>query len=92
MADQLLDQVRDAVDGQIDFEGQKLVENVATGMLLVSGAAAFTSGYLLEDIRLAGVVGLAGAALTFVATVPPWPVYNRNPVKWYEAPEKGAES
>jgi signal peptidase complex subunit 1 len=89
MADQLLDQLRDAVDGQIDFEGQKLVELVATALLLVSGALAFIVGYVLEDIKLVGYIGFAGAALTFVVAMPPWPFYNKHPVRWYEAPEKG---
>jgi signal peptidase complex subunit 1 len=37
MAEQLLEQVRDVVDGQIDFEGQKLAELIANVALSVSG-------------------------------------------------------
>ncbi|KAG9502403.1 hypothetical protein J7337_005230 [Fusarium musae] len=37
MAEQALDQIRDLVDGQIDFEGQKLAELLATVLLVISG-------------------------------------------------------
>ncbi|KAI1328500.1 microsomal signal peptidase 12 kDa subunit-domain-containing protein [Xylariaceae sp. FL0255] len=40
MAEQLLDQVRDIVDGQIDFEGQKLAEILSTVLLSVVGVCS----------------------------------------------------
>ncbi|KAH8653640.1 microsomal signal peptidase 12kDa subunit [Xylariales sp. PMI_506] len=82
MAEQLLDQVRDVVDGQIDFEGQKLADILANVLLSVVGAIAFIVGYLTQDITLALKVGLAGTAVTFLAIVPPWPFFNKHPVKW----------
>ena len=39
-------------------------------------------GYFTQDITLALKVGLAGTAVTFVAIVPPWPFFNKHPVKW----------
>lgn len=44
--------------------------------------AAFFVGYFLQDIKLALYVGLAGTAALFVLVVPPWPFFNRHPVKW----------
>ncbi|KAK1835232.1 putative microsomal signal peptidase 12kda subunit [Podospora conica] len=82
MAEQLLEQVRDVVDGQIDFEGQKLVEQINNVALTAVGVIAFLVGYLLQDIKLALWIALGGTALIFVVAVPPWPIYNRNPVKW----------
>ncbi|OLN81588.1 putative signal peptidase complex subunit 1 [Colletotrichum chlorophyti] len=84
MAEQILDQVRDLAEGQIDFEGQKLVDILATLLLSISGALAFIIGYLLQDIKLAVYVGLGGTALTFLVVVPPWPFYKQHPVKWLE--------
>lgn len=43
---------------------------------------AFLVGYVLQDIKLALFIALGGTALTFLVAVPPWPIYNRNPVKW----------
>ncbi|KAF2800310.1 microsomal signal peptidase 12 kDa subunit [Melanomma pulvis-pyrius CBS 109.77] len=82
MADQLLDQVRDAVEGQIDFEGQRLAEMITTVLLGAAGILAFFVGFMAQDIKLSVYIGLAGTALTFVAVVPPWPVYNKNPEGW----------
>ncbi|KAI1768668.1 SPC12-domain-containing protein [Hypoxylon sp. FL1150] len=82
MADQLLDQIRDAVDGQIDFEGQKLAELLATTVLAIVGGISFLVGFLLQDIALALKIGLGGTALAFLLIVPPWPFFNRHPVKW----------
>ena len=39
MADQLLEKVRDVVEGQIDFEGQKLAEFLSTALLAVVGVS-----------------------------------------------------
>ncbi|KLU87909.1 microsomal signal peptidase 12kDa subunit [Magnaporthiopsis poae ATCC 64411] len=82
MAEQLLDQVRDLAEGQIDFEGQKLADTLATAMLSVAGALSLLIGYFLQDIKLAVYIGLGGTALTFAVVVPPWPFFNRHPVKW----------
>ncbi|KAI1375743.1 SPC12-domain-containing protein [Hypoxylon crocopeplum] len=82
MADQLLEQARDVVDGQIDFEGQKLAESLATALLGVVGGIAFLVGFFLQDIALALKIGLGGTALAFLLIVPPWPFFNRHPVKW----------
>ncbi|KAK2039733.1 microsomal signal peptidase 12 kDa subunit [Colletotrichum somersetense] len=84
MADQILDQVRDVAEGQIDFEGQKLADLLATIVLSASGVLSFIIGYLLQDIKLAVYVGLAGTVLTFLLVVPPWPFYKQHPVKWLE--------
>jgi len=37
MADQILEQVRDALEGQIDFEGQRFAEFLATALLAIVG-------------------------------------------------------
>ncbi|GAP87737.1 putative microsomal signal peptidase 12kDa subunit [Rosellinia necatrix] len=82
MADQVLEQVRDVVDGQIDFKGQKLAEILATVLLSIVGAISFLVGFFLQDIALALKIGLGGTALTFLVIVPPWPFFNRHPMKW----------
>jgi len=82
MADQLLEQVREFAEGQIDFEGQKLAELLATALLATVGAISFITGFFLQDIKLALFIGLGGTALTFLLVVPSWPFFNRHPVKW----------
>jgi signal peptidase complex subunit 1 len=43
---------------------------------------AFNVGYILQDIVKCLYVGLGGTLLTFLIIIPPWPFYNKNPVKW----------
>jgi signal peptidase complex subunit 1 len=52
-------------------------------------AVAFIIGFVLQDIKLALFIGLAGTGLTFLIIVPPWPFFNRHPVKWL--PVNGSE-
>ncbi|KAH8683036.1 microsomal signal peptidase 12 kDa subunit-domain-containing protein [Tricladium varicosporioides] len=82
MADQLLEQVRDIAEGQIDFEGQRLAELLATVLLVAVGAVSFVVGYVKQDIKLALYIGLGGTALTMGLIVPPWPFFKRHSVKW----------
>jgi len=77
-----LDQVRDAVEGQIDFEGQKLAELLANVAVSIFGLVAFVVGYVLQDIKLVFFITLGGTALTFALVVPPWPFFKQNPVRW----------
>jgi len=85
MADQIMDQVRELAEGQIDFEGQRLADFLSTALLSIVGAVSFFVGYFKEDIKLALALGLIGSALTFALIVPPWPFFNRHPVRWLPA-------
>jgi signal peptidase complex subunit 1 len=37
---------------------------------------------MTQDIRMSLYIGLVGTVLTFVAVVPPWPFFNKNPEGW----------
>ncbi|KAI9811808.1 MAG: hypothetical protein M1826_003029 [Phylliscum demangeonii] len=82
MADQIFDVLRDTLDGIIDFRGQQVADTLTTWLLSISGVIAFVVGFVRQDIFLTLYLGLAGTALTFAVVVPPWPAYNRNPVRW----------
>ncbi|KAL8802882.1 MAG: hypothetical protein Q9182_003498 [Xanthomendoza sp. 2 TL-2023] len=85
MADQLLQQAQNLLEGQIDFEGQKLTELISTIILAVTGFLAFALGFAQNDIWITLWVGLGGTALTFFIVVPPWPIFNENPENWLRA-------
>jgi signal peptidase complex subunit 1 len=53
---------------------------------------ALIVGYILQDITLALYIGLGGTALAFIVIVPPWPFYNRHPVKWVPVARSGIVS
>lgn len=85
MTDEILDRVRDVVEGQIDFDGQRRAEGLATLFLAISALAAFNVGYQYQDIQKAVYIGLGGTVLTFILVVPAWPFYKTKPVKWLPA-------
>lgn len=82
MADELLDQIRNILEGQIDYEGQKLVESLSTLVFAFVGVVSFIAGFVSQDIIRTLYIGIGGSALVFVLAVPPWPFYKRNPIAW----------
>jgi signal peptidase complex subunit 1 len=49
---------------------------------------AWLVGFVLQDLKYTVYIGLGGTALTFLAVVPPWPFFNKNPVAWLPAGEE----
>ncbi|KAH8149857.1 uncharacterized protein LAJ45_06009 [Morchella importuna] len=77
-----MDQLQNVIDGFIDFEGQRLAEQLTTVLLGLAGIVAFLVGFVMKDLSYTVWIGLGGTALTVLAVVPPWPMYNRNGLKW----------
>jgi len=86
--DALISQVQETLDGQIDFEGQRVSELVCTALLSISAVVALVTGFVQQDIYLTLWVGLGGSLLTMIAVVPPWPFYNNHPQRWLPAAGK----
>lgn len=82
MADELLQQAQELLEGQIDFQGQKTTELISTIILATSGLLAFIIGFVQQNIYYTLWVGLGGAAIAFLVVVPPYPFYNRAPERW----------
>ncbi|KAL1995318.1 hypothetical protein VTN49DRAFT_1505 [Thermomyces lanuginosus] len=82
--DDLLAPIQAALEGPIDFHGQRLANTLSTALLTVFGAIAFIVGYIQQDIHLTLWLGLAGTLITLLIVVPPYPFYNRNPEKWLD--------
>ncbi|KAF3308407.1 hypothetical protein TWF173_001282 [Orbilia oligospora] len=76
------DQFQAVVDGFIDFQGQKLAEQITTYTLTVSAIVGFLAGFVSQNIVYTLYICLAGTVLTFLAVVPPWPFYNQAPVRF----------
>ncbi|MCJ1418245.1 hypothetical protein MMC32_004592 [Xylographa parallela] len=83
--DQIVAQARNLLEGQIDFQGQKKTELFTSFSLAGFGLVAFLVGYIQQDIYLTLWLGLLGTLVTFVAVVPPWPIYNKDPEAWLPA-------
>ncbi|KAF1811902.1 microsomal signal peptidase 12 kDa subunit [Eremomyces bilateralis CBS 781.70] len=89
MADEVVEKVRELLEGQIDFEGQRLAELMQYAFLTTVGAIAFIYGYVTQNVYNSAYIGLGGTALTMLLVVPPWPFFNKHPVRWL-SPHIGA--
>ncbi|PUU79173.1 microsomal signal peptidase 12 kDa subunit-domain-containing protein [Tuber borchii] len=80
-----MDQIKSIIDGFIDFEGQRLAETLTTAILVLAGTLAFIVGYVLSDLKYTVYIGLSGTVIAFLAVVPPWGIYKRNPLTYLPA-------
>ncbi|KDQ49750.1 hypothetical protein JAAARDRAFT_200582 [Jaapia argillacea MUCL 33604] len=70
------------IEGKIDFEGQKLVENITKIALTVICIVSFVLGFGLQSLKVTfGALSL-GSLVVFLVVVPQWPAYTRHPVQW----------
>uniref|UniRef100_A0A3Q3BGK7 Signal peptidase complex subunit 1 n=1 Tax=Haplochromis burtoni TaxID=8153 RepID=A0A3Q3BGK7_HAPBU len=75
-----------------DYKGQKLAEQIFQGIILISAAIGFVYGLIIEQFGWTVYIVLAGFAVSCVLTLPPWPMFRRNPLSWQPAlPESTAE-
>nr|XP_009940779.1 PREDICTED: signal peptidase complex subunit 1 [Opisthocomus hoazin] len=78
-------------DHESDYKGQKLAEQIFQGIILVSAIIGFIYGYITEQFGWTVYIVMAGFALSCLLTLPPWPMYRRNPLKWLPVQESGTE-
>lgn len=71
----------------MDWQGQKLAEQLMQTVLLASAVIAFASGYLVASFQMMILIYAGGAVLTILVTVPNWPFFNCHPLKWLDPSE-----
>mmetsp|Transcript_13985 Transcript_13985/g.48739 ORF Transcript_13985/g.48739 Transcript_13985/m.48739 type:complete len:88 (+) Transcript_13985:219-482(+) len=69
----------------VDFKGQLLAEQVYQAIIVAFSLAGFAVGFVAQSFlyTLYGVA--AGVVLAAIATIPDYPVYNKNPVQWLDS-------
>lgn len=75
----------------MDFKGQEYSEKLALKLLILSAATSFLLGYFKQDFGLMMAMFAAGFVLTFIVTVPNWPIYNKHPIEWVKSKSKGGK-
>ncbi|XP_070561628.1 signal peptidase complex subunit 1-like [Ptychodera flava] len=66
----------------MDYKGQKLAEQLFQAIIVVFGVVGFLWGYICEQFVQTMYVLGAGFVLSCLLTLPPWPMYRRNPLSW----------
>ncbi|KAI4336591.1 hypothetical protein L6164_015101 [Bauhinia variegata] len=72
---------------KMDWQGQKLAEQLMQIMLLAFAVVAFAVGYIIGSFQMMIFIYAGGVVLTTLVTVPNWPFFNRHPLKWLDSSE-----
>lgn len=73
--------LQDILEFPIDFKGQEKANSIAK-LSYLSVPLSFIAGFLSQDIFSVILVFGVVQLLVFVAVLPNWPFYNKNPVNW----------
>ncbi|ESN90621.1 hypothetical protein HELRODRAFT_127888, partial [Helobdella robusta] len=65
-----------------DFEGQKKAEWFFQIIIVLFSIVGFIWGYICQQFSQTFYIVMAGFVLSCLLTLPPWPMYRRNPLKW----------
>ncbi|WCJ38742.1 Microsomal signal peptidase 12 kDa subunit (SPC12) [Euphorbia peplus] len=71
----------------MDWQGQKLSEQLMQILLMVFAAVAFGVGYFLGSFQMMMQIYAAGVVLTTLVTIPDWPWFNRHHLVWLDSGE-----
>ncbi|NP_001155397.1 signal peptidase complex subunit 1 [Acyrthosiphon pisum] len=66
----------------MDFVGQKHAEYLFRTIITMCGFIGFILGYVKEQFSITIGLTLIGFFISALLTIPPWPIYARNPLKW----------
>lgn len=73
------------LDPQIDYIGQEFSLRLMYFILLVGYTFSFILGVVTKDLAYTLVLGIGTVIFAFIATVPGWPYFRRNPVQFKKA-------
>ena len=66
----------------MDFKGQQLSEQIFYYIVIAFGIVGWIHGYIKQSIYFTVIWWFIGVLISIVLSVPDWPYFNRNPVKW----------
>ncbi|KAF3629402.1 putative signal peptidase complex subunit 1 [Capsicum annuum] len=69
---------------KMDWQGQKLVEQLMQILLVSFAVVAFLTGYVLGSFQTMLLTYAGGVVFTALVTIPNWPFFNRNPLNWLD--------
>jgi len=73
----------------IDFEGQRVIENATHYALTIISILSVLIGFVLQSLQATFVLFGASTLVLAIVIVPPWPAYSTHPVEWL--PRKGTK-
>lgn len=75
------------LDPKIDYVGQEFALRLMYLILLAGYFFSFVLGLITRDLTYTLVLGVGTVVLAFIATIPSWPYFRRNPLKFKKSKE-----
>uniref|UniRef100_A0A0C9R5S7 Signal peptidase complex subunit 1 n=3 Tax=Braconidae TaxID=7402 RepID=A0A0C9R5S7_9HYME len=71
-----------SIPTHMDYEGQARAEKLSRIIVTLFGFVGLIWGYAIQEFSQALYILGAGCVMAAIITVPPWPMYRRNPLDW----------
>ncbi|XP_051932218.1 signal peptidase complex subunit 1 [Hippocampus zosterae] len=82
-----------SIPTHMDYKGQKLAEQIFQGIIIISAVVGFVYGLIIQQFGWTVYIVLTGFVVSCIVTLPPWPMYRRNPLPWQPViPETSADA
>lgn len=72
----------DSIPTHMDYVGQKHSEQIFQVIAVTFGVIGFVVGYIFQQLSYTMFTLGGGCLLGCLVTIPPWPMYRQNAVKW----------
>ncbi|XP_037513713.1 signal peptidase complex subunit 1 [Rhipicephalus sanguineus] len=82
----------DRIPTYMDFEGQKVAEKIFQVVIVAFALAGLAWGYVVQQFSYTVISLGIGFIISCLLTLPPWPVYRKNPLPWQKARDEAGSS
>ncbi|KAL4220895.1 Signal peptidase complex subunit 1 [Mactra antiquata] len=72
------------IPSHMDFAGQKKAEKLFQIIILAFAFVGFVWGYICQQFSQTMYILIAGFVISCLLTLPPWPMFRKNPLTWQE--------
>ncbi|KAK0452921.1 microsomal signal peptidase 12kDa subunit [Desarmillaria tabescens] len=86
-----MDSFSQLAEGKIDFEGQRLAEQMSRIYLIAVTAISFIVGFVLQSLQTTFILYGVSVFVLALIVVPPWPMFNRHAVTWLPPTPEGSK-